>query len=456
MLFRSNDNLCIDEENDRISYFVTIKNDQNTKGTPINSASDEGFSSFGVFGFHTLDDYTTTSGSTSSFIPNLEVSKQTSGKWDFTTTQYWPSTGKVSFFAYFPYVNGTNNYGIGISNLQTDVPALYYTTPQSVENQPDLMVAKSQLNQNRNIVDLEFVHALSCIGFSINGSDKAIEYIAVTGISTAGSLSLNYSQGQPSWSNLTDPTTDLYEIGLSSDYQTSTDGTIMAADGYLMLIPQTLTEKSQLVVKFENEEEKSVSLITPNNNSWLAGYKYTYELKEGEYIFDVSVDVDTIGYAGGNFTFTISSAYSSYVGASSDIGWTASIDYTEGSNWLSGDISDTQGGMDISKILTATVAPGSSSNPENEKLKSTAAVTNLNLSLNSNNTYSSANSYIVNAPGSYKFLCSVMVNALDNSNSEVDPNNWTSLPLNNLYQDYKGNTLVNISQLVLKIGRAHV
>ena len=435
-----------------LSWKVSLKEEVATRGTPISSASDEAFSSFGIFGFHTEEDYASTTNPTSAFLPNLEVSKVDNNDWELPETRYWPQNGVVTFFAYYPYTTGNNNSnGLGVADLQTDVAAVYYKTPENVADQPDLMVAKTQFNLSRSTVNLVFSHALACIGFSVIGEGTTIEYIGISGISTSGSLSLYYTEEELYWNNVSAPSDSLFKIGLINDAQSSTTGTnIMATNGYLMLIPQTLTDNAKLIVKFENEDAKEVSLTSSGITSWKAGYKYNYELNEGSYIFDVTVDSDSCTYAGGDFKFTITSEYIS--GSSTKgLGWTAEINYEDGTNWLSGDLSDNTGGADIIKTLAASIAPGTTTNAADEKLLNATEVSMKNLSLSSNTTYSTANSYIVNAPGTYKFLCSVMGNAIDKGSSETSPNNWISLPADNVFQNYKGDNLSNISQLTIDL-----
>ena len=411
-------------EKDCLTWTVSIENSQLSRGTPISSESDDDFTSFGVMGYYSTDDFS--QDITSSFLPNMEVLKSDNDTWNLSPAQYWPVSGKVSFFGYFPYVSGDNNYGITISDTQTGSPELYYSLPFNVSDQPDLMVAVPKKNIFKETVAFTFYHALACIGFSVSGTDNEIEYVGISGISTSGNLSLDFDGNTPAWTKVSAVTDSIFKLGLIEETATAEAGTpIMSADGYLMIIPQNISENAKLVIKYSNEDPKEISLSDTNLTAWEAGTKYIYEMQGGDYIFDVKIDSSAFSYGGGDIVFTITSQFSQVGGTSTDIGWTAEITYGDDSptGWLSGDISDDTGGSDITKTLTSIAAPYTSTNTDDDDLKKATAVTDKNLSLNSSGTYTTANCYIVNAPGTYKFLCNMLGNVLVNSTSETTPNN---------------------------------
>ena len=163
-------------------------------------------------------------------------------------------------------------------------------------------------------------------------------------------------------------------------------------------------------------------------------------MKGGDYIFDVEVDESSLSYGGGEIKFTVTSQFQQSGGTSTNIGWDAEIIYEDSNHWLSGDISDSQGGENIDKVLTATAAPYTSTNEEDEQLKNAAFVSDKNLSLH-NGKYTTANCYVVNAPGNYRFLCNVMGNVLTNSDSENIPNKANSIKTG--FLDYKNEPVTN-------------
>ena len=433
----SEDRLFDNNANDKLYWRVDINDTLLTRGRPISSPNDPAFKRFGIFGYYTKEEFSEEA--YSSFLPNKKVFRFEDNSWNLDYTQYWPVTRKVSFFGYFPHVTGENKYGISIEDNQTGTPRLHYSMPLNVADQPDLMVAKTQKNLHKETVNLSYHHTLASIGFNINGNSSGIEYVGIKGISTSGTLSLDYSGGNPpSWSNISSVTDTLYKIGLLEEATKSSS--IMSADGYLMVIPQHIGKESCLIVKFKDQQEKEIPLSTTSISEWKAGKVYIYQMKGGDYIFDVEVDESSLSYGGGEIKFTVTSQFQQSGGTSTNIGWDAEIIYEDSHHWLSGDISDSQGGEHIDKVLTATAAPYTSTNEEDEQLKNAAFVSDKNLSLH-NGKYTTANCYVVNAPGNYRFLCNVMGNVLTNSDSENIPNKANSIKTG--FLDYKNEPVTN-------------
>ena len=72
--------------------------------------------------------------------PNLMYNYQVGETNNWQTTEYWPGSGKVRFYAYAPY----NASGVTLSSASTPgAPTLTYTTPTDGAKQQDLLVAKS-------------------------------------------------------------------------------------------------------------------------------------------------------------------------------------------------------------------------------------------------------------------------------------------------------------------------
>ena len=102
------------------------------------------------------------------------------------------------------------------------------------------MIATAQEDLFQQTVPITFKHTLACIGFSVKSDvDSEVEYIAVTGISTSGQISLNYTGGDIYWNNLSGTNDSVFYIGLKpNSIATNTSQNITAVDGYLMAIPQ--------------------------------------------------------------------------------------------------------------------------------------------------------------------------------------------------------------------------
>ena len=134
----------------KITFSVDIKN-MVTKGTPIDSVNNELFREIGIYALQASDGY---------LFENIKVVKS-SPYWSLENQYYWPQAGSLTFYGYFPLASQTN--GISISKNSDSVPRIRYQVPSVVGDQPDLMIAQTKTNQYREIVDMTFSHALSCI-----------------------------------------------------------------------------------------------------------------------------------------------------------------------------------------------------------------------------------------------------------------------------------------------------
>lgn len=443
---------------DVINCSVHVIEKENTRGIPIISADDANFKSIGLMGYYTEQLYADTQNPTSSFFPNKQITKNSSDKWTLDKTYYWPQTGYISFFAYAPYANATN--GITITNTQTGAPKLSYTVPQEVAQQPDLMISTPKMDLFKEVVDLGFSHALACVSFDVSGPNVPIEYIGVKGIYTSGTLSMDMLNKEPKWSGLTDFATSLYKVGLVQNPVASDPSTtIMATDGYLMMLPQALGTDAAIVVKFEGIDEKTIPFANLNNKEWLAGYKYNYSLKEGVYDFVVTPGTVSCPYSGSDLTFNFTSTYKKANNQVEDMGWTASI-LTTSSNetyWtdLFTNLGDASG---TDKTKTVAINPSTftiaSSNTIDANLKSATVYDRANIHdlSNSNGTITTANTYVANAAGWFKIPCSVMGNAIKGGSDAITPNNTECINTPGTpFVDYKGNSITTVNNLKLNI-----
>lgn len=448
---------------DRISCKVNIPTSFMTRGTPINSASDTLFTDIGILGYHTTGSFNETPDAESSFFPNLMVSKTNSGQWKFSQTYFWPQTGYLSFFAYAPYASATN--GINLSNNQNNNPTLSYTVPHQVAEQPDLMIAAPQKDKFKEEIQLNFSHALACIGFDVSGENVPIDSIGIQGVATTGTLMLDMSGNTPVWENLSGVSDQFYKVGLiSNPVATNPSDNLMATNGYLMMIPQVLDDNAGIVVKFKGMDPKVIPLNTAGTTEWKAGSKYMYSLKEGVYELTVTANPYSVPYTGGNYSLNITSTYTKDNGVVEYPGWTAKIinNQTGSTVWLDGmtELTDQKGGIDIQKILSVGLAPFKPTSPIDQYLQTQDVIDSTNMSDLSltGGYYASANSYIVNAPGWYKLPCWVMGNGMFSSVSSQKSTaslNADCFPTTSpLFVDYQGDSIRSATDLILETAGA--
>lgn len=223
-------------------------------------------------------------------------SKSGESVWKYTPLQFWPEneTYKMSFFAYAPY--STDENGITVRNTAPGrIPSIIYRVPERVEHQPDLCIAIPQVDLTKRSpeVNFNFKHVLSCVSFFIEGAGAQIKGVAVTGVKTCGELSLGLeSEGRVGSSydylirwKLDDTISERdYSAGLQFDqdqnYLTTTAEVknILEEDGYLMMLPQTLTSQAKIILTLADGSRKEFPLRMMTDR-WQAGARYQYKLK---------------------------------------------------------------------------------------------------------------------------------------------------------------------------------
>ncbi len=293
-------NIVVEEELDptMLSFrpsVMPIDGSTQTKGTPYDAISK--VPNMGVFAYYTGTDNWTGSNISATEMNNQKVEQKQTGKWTYSPIRYWAKGKKTTVFGYAPYVDVNNRSGNGlkIERAYTSTPYIKYTVPTDCKKQPDLLVGTTAYNQNSGSIDFRFVHALSSVAFKISGGNESITKISIKGISTSGKLSLGYTNGEAiAWSELGAVNNSEYSAGIPEGLVATEDEVnATAADGYLMMIPQTLGENAKLVVTIDGED-REVAL----SGSWEANKKYTYVLSVKS--VDSELIIDNLVWATGN------------------------------------------------------------------------------------------------------------------------------------------------------------
>lgn len=239
----------------------------------------------GVTGYLTIGG-SFNSSATANYLINEKVSKNGTD-WSYTNTKYWPSNtaDKVSFFAYAPYIETGSNFAQTTKfTFGPGAPTVKYTSLRDDGYNCDLMVSSPLVDKTRPNTNtaLEFTmkHVLSSIGFTVTGYGEQFNEINIVGIYRTGTLSMDIRSGV-NWQNLADISTaaDAPKPKINGTITTSaTQQQVHTNDGYVMVVPQTVPDNAELVIKNGITEIKRVKL-KPILAKWEPGKRYIYNLK---------------------------------------------------------------------------------------------------------------------------------------------------------------------------------
>lgn len=223
------------------------------------------------------------------FMNHISVVQSADNTWVYSPLQYWPINENVTFFGYSPAASTSdtpNSSGLSVSTpTNGQAPVITYEVPAKVEDQPDLLLVTSpnyNLNGTTNgntAVNMQLSHALTCVAFKATGQGEAITKVKISGIVGKGSIAL----GQPSvvWNINPTDTTYTFEAGTNQEPLDQVTSSILSADGYLMMLPQTLTDNAKLTITVEAgdvSKEQTFSLNVPGKEEWRAGEIVEYQL----------------------------------------------------------------------------------------------------------------------------------------------------------------------------------
>lgn len=226
------------------------------------------------------------------FYRQTELSK-VSGMWDYSPRMFWPNGRNLSFLAYaiesdIAYAAASGEEGVYIkTGSTTEAPTIEYIVPTTVENQPDLIVAALLNPAKANNITLPMKHALSCVSFCATSPDPTsmVKSITLGEVYRSGALALDSEHIV--WTNLSDKGVTVLNPGIKNDEPLRDDPSanynyLMKANGFLMMIPQTLTDATIDVVYWKGTEgtEKTITYTLPTAIEWEPGLKYIYSFDE--------------------------------------------------------------------------------------------------------------------------------------------------------------------------------
>ena len=222
-------------------------------------------------------------------------------KWTYSPLKFWPTQGKIDFFAYAPFVE----------NKTLNNASFEFAVAADVAKQTDLLWAnaKGQEKTDKEPVTFTFNHALSRLGYTVKlygnySSDNVtftLKKITLAGspddetkgaFYTSGTIDLSKANKEAGlWSGQTGQQKFDW---FSGDYQVKSstashpDGTIEKDKDYLFVIPQNFSQDGNTLYVIVEYDIKYKDIETPITNKV---YKQlTQDFKQGKaYMLNLTI-----------------------------------------------------------------------------------------------------------------------------------------------------------------------
>ncbi len=240
-------------DDSRVPITFSASFDTTTRGSII--GSDE-FDSFTVYAYYQDGE---------PFMEGVEF-KLEGGVWASTDSFYWPtSSTELTFYAYTPADDSTVSNGISFK----EGVITYNMSGVENANLPDITTAYTV--QESGSVALSFSRNVAILQFNVATTDAAaaVTSVEVSGIDDSGELTIGT---ETAWSSLASSGAS-YGAGISSVTPSTTAQSITADNGYIMVIPQTVSELS-IVAKNESASKE----YNLEDVEWEANKIYTYQI----------------------------------------------------------------------------------------------------------------------------------------------------------------------------------
>lgn len=386
-----------------------------TRATPVTDTNM--YNTFGVSAYSYTGSWDEES-KTPNYFHNATVSKSGDDGYLLSSTYYWPGASyNMKFFAYAPKDN--SQYVLS-NRTQAGSPTISVTVPSSVDDQKDLLVAKTdELAGNTNTaVALTFNHALTAIKF-VCGDDMqggTVKSVSLKNVYSKGT----YNMGTQSWSVQGTPTTFSQVLNKST---TGTANDPLTTDAQtFMMVPQTLPDEAQLEVVFTDNSNTDHTLTADiKGTSWPMGKTVTYKISNTSinwtYTLNVTAPAD-FTYTGGTQQYSVTSYRQNTKGVKEAVQWSAQYSTDNGASWtavqpdwLTAFTTSGVGGVTPQSYnATVSAQTGTSSNSHTIALQNAPAKGSADIPYNLANqtdggttNENTANCYVINAPGYYSF-----------------------------------------------------
>ena len=250
-------------------------------------------------------------GTNTALFTNQKASKNNEDIWEIEdkTNSRWPFDALVSFHAYAPFNDATDDMWsvtTDADNVKTKIKYTAKSGETEIPSQPDIIVATNaesrSVSSDDKAVELKFSHALTAVNFAISKDlteifqtatdGSKLKSITLSGIPNVGTCELTAKAGDPqtpsqTWTFDTEADgkkkTGTYTFDLTKeDIKVGESYALTSNDdkNILMMIPQDLqgTEaKLTFVLDIKGKGDQTFTFDL-SNQTWLPGTSVTYKL----------------------------------------------------------------------------------------------------------------------------------------------------------------------------------
>lgn len=391
------------------------------------------------------------------YIDGSKVDKYSGTTWSESVGSHmWPGNNKLSFYASAPCTL------TGMSAFKADEAegkiTFSYETPhgasgKDAQSQPDLAFAYSACSKEDadGVVPLHFSHALSAVRFVANDiAGCTIKSIAIENVYSSGDCEAVPASKSYSWTVGSAVASYMQNFNVSlADSQTG-EQPITHDDTYFMLVPQSVPDGAQIRIVLETLDNSTLTLTGALvGQVWQPGKLYTYSISTDSinwtYVFDVTEAISMPnGTTASNYTVRSYRYRTQNSSVREPLAWTAKITDASQSDHVFG---FTYSGKDSIATYPITLERTSvrtdwDSNESHLKGQSPKGSPENPYDLATEGgtiAQTTANCYIVNAPGTYLFPL-VYGNAVKNGKYNTSAYQYNG---SNAFYDYNGKLITS-------------
>ena len=399
---------------------------------------------------------------TPDFMYNLKAAK---GSGIYATTSGWPDADtNVRFYSYAPHSGDAEGITMSAATV-AGPPQLTYAVPDDITKQSDLLATlcdETATAAHTSPQTLEFHHLLTAVCFKVGDDmvEGTISKITLTNIKYKGTYTFPAATPWTSDKGMWAVDADLKSFTYTPSSPFSTDGTknaiINEGENMLMLLPQTLDDDATLEVEFTDSETNTTETYSANIKglvAWEQGKTvvYTLNIDPNSTKFYLTVSLDKASYSSDGEDGTLSViSYKETQGTKDAVAWTITGFSTDnGATWRESpstnlkdnevidfaNLTGTGGESPQDQGFSVYNTDYNTTVPKTSDLTNATPAVDVDLSCydveGNAISRSTANCYVVRAPGTYKFPV-VYGNGIKNGvetnegyKSTIDPDTFT-------------------------------